>query len=162
MLSSRTRIKVGDVFEIPLPNNKKTYGQYILWDERYGPLVRIFNLIVHQEQPPDLQKIVQQKILFPPVFTGLYAAIRQEIWHVIGNSPVEKFEFPSFLTGLINEHGKVNMWSIRDSKASKRIGPVLPKRYKNLEYLVVWNPPNLTKRIETGENPYDRLKDLSQ
>lgn len=43
------------------------------------------------------------------------------------------------------------MW---DGEKEIKIGKELPDEYKTLEFLVVWNPPNVTQRIETGEIPF--------
>ena len=44
-------------------------------------------------------------------------------------------------------------------KKERKLGKKLPKRYKKLEFLVVWSPHNVVERIETGEIPFP-YKDL--
>ena len=36
--------KVGDIFEIPLSNREKAYGQYLHYS-KMGPLIQVFDLI---------------------------------------------------------------------------------------------------------------------
>ena len=81
--------KIGDVIEIPLPDGRKAYGQYIFWGEKMGPLLQIFDLI--SKDNLELADINDAKPLFPPIITGLFAAIRTGMWRVIGNHPISNW-----------------------------------------------------------------------
>jgi hypothetical protein len=150
---ARQGVKVGDVFEIPLSDGRKAYGQYVFLDQKMGPLVQIFDLICEDEI--QLDQLKEAKPLFPPVITGLLAAIRTGLWRVIGHMPVEGFVYPNFVSTFYNDKtGQAGVWFLWDGKKSKRIGDKLPEKCKQLEFLVVWDPHDVVHRIETGEYPY--------
>ncbi|MDD5760084.1 MAG: Imm26 family immunity protein [Desulfobulbaceae bacterium] len=141
-----------DVFEIPLSSGKRAYGQYVFMD-KYGPMVQVFDLITEERTPIDALR--NAKPLFPPVITGLHAAIRAGLWEKIGKLPVENFSHPKFVTTLFNaKTGKAGIWSLYDGVESKRIGSTLPDELKELEFLMVWSPYDVVHRIETGEYPF--------
>lgn len=66
-------IRVGDLFEIPLSDGRKAYGQHIFKD-KMGPLIQVFAIITYQNIVPEQLK--SAKPLFRPVITGLFAAIK--------------------------------------------------------------------------------------
>jgi hypothetical protein len=145
-------IKVGDIFEIPLSEGRKAFGHYLYFSKK-GPLVQIYNIIT--EKDIEIQEITKAEPLFPPVITGLHAAIKAKMWRVIGHIAVVDFVHPFFVSTLYNEKtGKAGLWFLWDGQKDVRIGSILPEKYKNLEFLIVWNPKNIERRIETGEMPY--------
>ena len=149
----QTQIGIGDIIEMPLSNGRKVFGQYVFMDKKMGPLVQVFDLIT--EHPIQLEQLKDAKALFPPVITGLFAAIRTKLWHVIGHLPVEGFVYPKFVSTFYNEkNGKAGVWFMWDGEKSIRIGDKLSPEYKKLEYLVVWDPHDVVHRIETKEYPY--------
>jgi hypothetical protein len=151
---SRKGLRIGDVFEIPLANGQKVYGQYVYWDRRMGPLVQILD--IRTDRDATLEEISNSGPLFPPVITGVFAAVRTGMWSVIGNLPVEGFVYPSFIAPVYDSKTrKVHMWYLWDGKKYRRLGEKLPDRYKRLEQLVVWSPHDVVHRIETGENDLD-------
>jgi hypothetical protein len=144
--------KVGDIIEIPLSNGKKAYAQY-LHKSKMGPIIIVFGLI--PDGNIDLDKVILSKPLFPPVITGLNAAINSGLWIIVGNGPVNNFVHPKFVSTLYDQFtGKARVWFLWDGQRDIRIGAVLPREYKELEFLVVWNPKNVIDRIETGEIPF--------
>ena len=154
-------LKVGDVFEIPLSDERKAYGQYVRADKDNGPVIRIFDLITKDDLKID--EIVNAPNMFPPIVVGLKAAIKSDLWTIIGNSPVTDFVPPNFISAMYNSiNDKVGMWYLWDGIESKSIpiGYKLPEEYRGLEQLVVWAAEDVTKRIETGVNPIDRWLDL--
>lgn len=154
---SQKRIKVGDIFEIPLSNDRRAYGQYMFKDQKMGPLIQIFDLITEEEIGLDQLKDVQP--LFPPVITGLFVAVRTGLWKIIGHIPIAKFVYPKFISTLYNEKtGAIGIWYLWDGERSVRLGHELLDEYKHLEFLVVWDPHDIAYRIETGKDPYDKLK----
>jgi hypothetical protein len=70
-------IKIGDVFSIPLANQKYAFGQFVFKD-KMGPIIRISNHI--DNSFTGNSKYTFNNLLFPPVLTGLYAAIRENLW----------------------------------------------------------------------------------
>lgn len=153
----RKKIKIGDIFRIPLSNDNYAFGQYVFWDNEMGPLVQIFDLITNKEIEVDRLKNTQ--LLFPPVITGLFTAIRSGLWMIIGHLPITEFVYPNFVSAHYNEKTFVaHAWFLWDGEKYIPLGSDLPLEYHDLEYLVVWGADNLIRRIETGENFYDRLK----
>jgi hypothetical protein len=151
------RVRVGDVFEIPLSDGRRAYGHYVFRDSRMGPLIQVYDLIVEgdRESHQVLDQLGHAKPSFPPVITGVYAAVRTGLWKVIGRLPVEKFEYPSFVENNYDEKtGEARTWFLWNGEKYVRIGLELPGQYRNLEFLVVWSPYDVAKRIETGEYPY--------
>ncbi len=145
-------IKVGTIFEIPLKNGQKAFGQYVSKD-RMGPIIQIFNFKTTER--PDLDMILHFPLLFPPIITGLFAALQEGLWTPIGHKQVKQFEYPGFISTFENEKtGEASIWFYWDGKKSIRLGPRLPEEYKSKEYLIVWSPYDVVHRIETGEYPY--------
>jgi hypothetical protein len=153
---SKTKIKAGDIFEIPLSNGQRAFGQYVFFDKKMGPLVQIFDLI--RKEDVYIDELKHAQLLFPPIITGLMAAINTGLWRVVGHFPVERFVYPGFVSTFYDDKtGKIGIWYLWDGEKSIRIGRELPEEYKKLEFLCVWDPHDVAHRIETGENPYSKL-----
>jgi hypothetical protein len=153
----RKRVRVGDVFEIPLSDGRKAFGHYVFRDEKEGPLIQVFDLITEGEVQPEkvLERLKQAKPLFPPVITGVFAAVRTGLWRVIGRMPVQGFVYPKFISTFWDDKtGKARVWFLYDGEKDVSLGLKLPEEYKQLEFLVVWSPYDVVYRIETGEYPY--------
>jgi hypothetical protein len=148
----RQNVKVGDIFEIPLSGGRNAFGYYLYYSKK-GPIVQIYNLI--SENDIEIEEIIKGRPLFPPVITGLHVTVNSGIWKVIGNIPVVGFVHPMFVSTLYDEKtGKAVLWFLWDGQKDIRIGTILPEKYKSLEFLIVWNPESIERRIETGEIPY--------
>jgi len=144
--------KVGDIFEIPLKDERKAFGQFLFLSKK-GPIIQIFDLVSKRSIAVD--EIITKGLLFPPVITGLYAALKDGIWKVVDNVPVINFVHPLFVSTLWNEKtGEAGIWFLWDGQKDNRIGSFLPEKYRSLEFLVVWNPKDIERRIETREVPY--------
>ncbi len=151
-------IKIGDIFEIPISNNKKAFGQYIHYDKQQGPLIQVFDYIVNGDEKLDLDKIVQSKILFPPIIVGLFAAVKKNLWSVVGNKNVENFIYPGFISTLRNpKTNEATIWFYWDGNEWTKLGEKLNDRYKKKEFLAVYSPYDIPERIETGKKPYEEL-----
>lgn len=149
--------RVGTIFEISLSGDRKAFGQYAYRD-RMGPIIQVFSLIAKER--PDQNIILNSGLLFPPVITGLFAALAQGLWVSIGFNKVKQFEYPGFVSTFENERtGEASIWYYWDGVNSIRLGLVLPNEYKSKEYLMVWDPHDVVHRIETGEYPFP-YKDL--
>jgi len=151
----RIRVKVGDIFEIALSDGRKAYCQYVFFDPMMGELVQVFNLITRET--PSLEAILASGPKFPPVFTVPSVGVEQGTWRVIGNVEVKDFKYPMFKAGNEDSQGRVSVWWLYDGGREIRVGK-LPPGAERYEFRVVWAPVNLTRRIETGENYYDRLR----
>ncbi len=147
-------VKVGDLFEITLSQERKVVGHYVHWDDKNGPFIQVFNYMVAAEEMK-IDDAVKKPYLFPPVITGLKAAVRTGLWQIIGQKPVENFVYPKFISSHWNEKtGEVKNWFLYDGVDFLNIGSVLPEEYKTLEYLVVWSPYDVIARVETGVIPF--------
>ena len=155
----RKRIQIGDVFEMPLSDGRVAYGQYVFLDEKMGPLIRVFDLFTRGEVPWEqlVDQLQSAGLLFPPVITGLFAAIRAGFWKIIGHMPTGEFTYPGFISTMHESYKQLSDWYLWDGKESVRLGRELPARYKHMEFLAGWDPHGVVHRIETGENPYDKL-----
>jgi len=152
---ARKSVEVGDIFEIPLSKGRRAFGRYVYADKRKGPLIEVFNLIVAKDKDVDPWEVVSKPRLFPPVITGLFAAVRTSMWKVVGNVPVEQFEYPRFISTFEDEKtGEARVWFLWDGRKETKIGWSLPEDYKELEFLMVWDPHDVVQRIETGEYPF--------
>lgn len=150
-------LRIGDVVEIPLSDQRKAYAQYIIRD-RMGPIIQVFKYI--HIMRPELDLILNSGALFPPVITGLSAAVKTGFWKKIGSKKVEDICYPGYVSTLYDQKtGKATIWYYWDGKKSIRLGPDLPEEYKTKEYLMVWDPHDVVHRIETGEYlfPYKDL-----
>lgn len=146
------RPKVGDIFSIPLADGKMGYGQYLHYS-KMGPIIQIFNLISDAEA--SIEEVISAKPLFPPIITGLFAAIKDGSWRVIGNRPVPNFVHPKFLSTLYDpDTGRAGMWFLWDGEKDIKIGTTLSPEYKEFEFLVIWTPQHVVDRIETGKIPF--------
>jgi hypothetical protein len=148
----RKSIKIGDIFEIPLANGKKAFGRYIFADKKKGPLIEVYDFFTNSSDKVDIKQVVSKQRRFPPVITGLFAVIRSGLWRVVGSVPVENFQYPKFVSTFWNDKtGEARIWFLWDGQKEIKLGPTLPKEYRNLEYLVGWDPSDIAHRIETGE-----------
>jgi hypothetical protein len=146
-------IRVGDVFEIPLSEGRTAYGQYIQ-KSKMGPIIKIFDILTTNENK-SISSLTQAGSPFPPVITGLFAAIRTGMWKKVGKTPVIMEQTPQFISSLWNDKtGEVYSWSLWDGDKFTALGKDLPEKYKNYEYLVVWDPSDIVWRIETNEIPF--------
>jgi hypothetical protein len=98
-------VKVGDVIEIPLSDGRSAYAQYVHKD-KMGPMIRIFDVLTDQKIP--VEQLRKARLLFPPVITGLLAAIRTGLWKKIGHMPVQEFVYPNFYR--IQSKWKAGIW----------------------------------------------------
>lgn len=145
------KVKLGDVFTIPLSSGKLCYGQY-QFESKFGPIVQIYNLKTEKEI--NYKEVILAPKLFPPVIVGLFAAIRDKLWKVIGNIPIIEKNHPIFISTFWDNHGNASIWKLWDGMNIVKIGMELPKEYKQYEYLIVYPPTLLMERIETGKIPF--------
>lgn len=152
------RLKIGDIVEIPLSDGRRAYAQYVCWDRLMGPMIRVFDLIA--EERVDIDLLRDAGLLFPPIFTGLHAAVRAGLWRVVGRLPVDDFVYPKFIWPLYDDKvDQVRDWSLWDGQKETHLGRKLPEKYRGLEQLVAWAPEDVAERIRTGQNPLDFILD---
>jgi hypothetical protein len=151
-------VNIGDIFEIPLSTGKIAYGQY-LFRSKFGPVVQIYGLFSNSEK--NINEIVNAPKLFPPIIVGLFAAIRDNLWVVIGNVPVAGMKHPIFVSTEWDVKGNATFWYSWDGEKDHKIGKILPEEYRKFEFLIIYPPKMLMERIENGKIPfpfYDLIK----
>jgi len=152
----RRSTRVGDVFSIPLSDGRCAYGQYVHRDTRMGPLVRVYDLVTRSPSSAAqiLRDLRTSGLMFPPIFVGVGAAVRTEMWKVLGRLPVDDFVYPGFLRVYHERYVPYGSWVLWDGQTDELLGEQLPEYLGDLELLIVWSPLDVVSRIETGENPY--------
>ena len=148
------RIKLGDYFQIPLPDGRFAYCQHVNWNEQMGFLVHVFDRI--SDHPLKVDEFSGSMPLFPPVFVGLRAAVNSGRWKRIGNQPVTDFKFPMFRATSATKPGKYENWWLFDGLKQRFIG-TLPPDLRTLELEVVRGYEMLENRIATGQNIFDQI-----
>lgn len=149
-----TRLKIGDIVEIPLSTGQRAFCQYVYRD-KMGPIIRVFDLIVAPDDEIAIERLADANLMFRPVITGLFAAVRTGLWKVIGRFPVLDFQYPNFISSFYDHTtGKYGNWYLWNGTEYILLGHELPPVHHHLERLIVWHPHNIAKRIETGDNPY--------
>lgn len=156
MKKKRVYLKTGDVLLLVLSETEAAIAQVVYYQHNQGavlsPLIRVIKGIF----PNDEAKIYLNEIdltdqLFPPVCTGVGAAVREGLYKKIGNRPVENFTYPKFVSTNYFEDGLANIWYLSDDKSTEVVGKTLPEEYKGLEYKVVLSPFDVIDRIITDE-----------
>lgn len=147
-MALRQHIKIGDIYEIPLPDKRYAYAQHVNRNAEYGYLIRVFNQIVTVPMR-DIDQLDESQLLFPPVFVGLRATVSSGRWKRIGNKPVNTFTFPLFRQTIGTKPGTYSDWRIWDGVLTKKVG-ALPVSYRSLELECVWGDEGLEERIVAG------------
>jgi|SRR5271170_8077249 len=149
------RIKVGDYFRIPLPDERWAYCQHVNKNAELAFLIRVLDRIT-SEPLDSIVDLQDAGFLFPPVFVGLQATARCGRWLRIGNGIVANFEFPKFRQSMGTKPGTCYDWRIWDGKKTKMVGE-LPPTLRSLELKQVWGDQGLEERIVAGTYRGDRM-----
>ncbi len=148
------QIELGQCYVVPLADNRKAYGQYVYWDNDYGPLSRVFAFA--GPKVSKVEDLPTRELLFPPIFIGFGSVFKAGRWQIIGSLPVVNFSFPKFRFTFGRRLGRHRDWKIYDGARLILIGD-LPPEYRSLEFLCAWSPQLVEQRIATGKNRYDNL-----
>jgi hypothetical protein len=162
--SKRTRVKlpkIGDYLQIPLSDGRYAYGQYVYQDAEQGPLLQLLDKV--SRDPLNAADLSGARPLFRPIITYLNHAIRTGRWQVVGRGAVSRFAYPGFIGGNADKSGKIGEWWYWDGSTDHRIGRLLPPKYKDCEFLMLWSLESVEERIRTGHDPHiDRLRQANQ
>lgn len=143
---------MGDIYKIPITKMKHAYAQYC-HEDNFGYMIKFFNLITAEDL--DLTEIINLDLMFPPIYVGIFPALREGGWIKIGNLEVKNFKVPRFKSGLPDRYGNVNNWWLIDGEKEISLGKKLPEKYKNLEHKAGWSYHDVVKRIKNkGKIPY--------
>ena len=148
---AHTRIKVGEFFEIPLPNGRFAYCQHVAFHQEFGFLIRVFKKVT--DQPiSSLQELQGVGEMFPPVFVGLREAVKSGGWKRTGFLPVVDFGFPMFKVTNGTKPGEYSDWYLWDGERERFIGK-LPPELRSLELKSIWGYELLEMRVAYGTIP---------
>jgi hypothetical protein len=157
------RLRVGSVFSIALSDNRVAYGWFVRDDSRKGPMIQIFDLILESGEEVDLSRLADAGFMFPPIVTGLKAAIRTGLWKMVGHIPVKGFVPPKFIACYWDEKtGIAYRWFLWDGDKHVNLGDKLPDKYRKLELDIVWDPHAVAERILNGYHPRDLSRLLGE
>lgn len=136
MPKKKRRLKVGDVFAIPLSNREFAYGR-VCPPPRYA----FYKLKSNQILP--LESVIRAPVAF--IVFGWDDPIRDGTWPVVGHAPLppDLQKEPLFFKKDIIT-GKLTIY--RDS-TGKEV-PATKKQCKNLECAAVWDPDHVIQRLE--------------
>ncbi|MGH7203249.1 MAG: Imm26 family immunity protein [Candidatus Levyibacteriota bacterium] len=150
-------IKVGDVFKIPLSNNKFAYGQFVYEDKKRGDILRVFDKQTKgAAEQLNIADIDSSKLQFPPIYASMWWAVKEHGWEVIGTLPVDDYTFKGFLYHMAvpgyypDGGGKVKEWSLWDGEKYIDLGEKLPDKYLDYEDTGILPADLVVQRIETG------------
>jgi hypothetical protein len=145
-LKKRVRLpRVGDIFEIHLPENRYIYAQYVHADPKRGPFVQVFDKVV--TEPLSYVEIGDMVPLLPPLLCGINPPVRSGRWHIVGNTPPTKFKYPKYLYGMPDRNGTVQMWYLEENDKLTPLGPEIPEKYRHLEQGWVISAEALEEKI---------------
>jgi Immunity protein 26 len=162
-MPSVSRLKVGDIFEIPLKKSRFAYAQCIYIDrgpDGYGPLMRIFDPIT-KESLDDAESIAQMQTAFY-AFSGFNTKHVQERVRKLGNVTLSKkdAEPPMLKTTGDLKRRRSSIWFLWTPKGLQEISS-LPRKYDGLSLLQYVNLLALVDRIEKGWRPKDEISEES-
>jgi hypothetical protein len=115
-----------------------------------------FSISPPQNRSIRLKVLEPARLLFPPVFVGLVAAVRGKLWQYIGNKPVEGFVLPKFRDTMGTKPGTYHDWSIWNGRKHSKLGD-LPEDLRTLELKSIWGCEALADRIVAGTYRGDRM-----
>lgn len=138
----RNRVKVGDVFAIPIDDTRYSYGQIVA--NGYGSDCYVIFDIVTSKYPP-LEQITSHKIVFM-IFT-LHQKIIEGEWLLLGNTPVsDGIKIPEFKVDVM-ENGVIR------SMVSRHDGEILryatEEEAKTLNTMQSYTPNVLEDAVKT-------------
>ena len=139
---------------MPLQDGRYAYGRYLHPDQQHGPLCEVYKSI--SERSLSMEELDTKERLFPPVYIGFGSFFKIGRWRNIGNMPVARFAFPKFRHTFGSKPGEYHDWKIYDGNNTELVGDLTPEM-RSLEFLCVWSPQAMEKRIETGVNRFDKL-----
>ena len=148
------RLKIGDVFAVPLPNGTAGYVQYVADDASMldSYVIRVFRGVYDLAGPPDIAEVVSLEVAFyAHVF--LKVCVMHGFWKNIGNAPV-----PDRIEVLFrgcwddgNPDVRVSRrWYVwRINEPFQEIGTLSPT-YVKAEIGSVLPPQSIVERMVTG------------
>jgi hypothetical protein len=151
----RTKAQVGDIYEVLLDEGKCGYFQHIAYDETQlsSAVIRVFDGTYDLEAKRTISEITSKGVIFyAHVF--LKAGYVLKMWKRVGNADYPSEVDVTFRSSCDygNPSVKVsNDWEVwKVNKPRKKVGK-LPEVYWSAEIGAVMSPPEIAKRMLTGE-----------
>ena len=141
----RTKISIGDVYEIRLSNLEYAYATVIAYHDLMGYLIRVFRY--RGKQKLSVDEFVHLDELFAPVFCNFKAGLKDHSWRLLAKraitaEPMPRFRATSALVLDIND----DSWAIWDGEHFREKGK-LSEKDKDLEEWSVWGHLAIDQRI---------------
>src|SRR5258708_92779 len=124
------KLKVGDIFTIPISDDKTGFGQIIKIPNKSNFIIIVFKQVYSGKDWPSLDEIIKDEILF--LGYTMDALLYHKYWNIIGNnfSNLDKIKLPYFKLGTPPDMKIVNFKGDKVRKANK-------SEFENLEYETV-------------------------
>jgi len=156
LIEMKLKLKVGDIFTIPVNDEKTGFGQIINIPNKNNFIIAIFESVYYGKEWPNLDEIVTDKILF--LGYTMDALLYHKEWKIIGNisSNISKVQLPYYKLGTPPDMKLVNYKGDKLRKASR-------DEFENLEYETVVAPVRYEKalqayhQLDKWNEDYDRL-----
>lgn len=106
------RLKVGDIIEIPLPNNKKTYAQFLAKD-KWGDIIQVFDLIINSDKKINIETLINTPLRFDPILTTVKLGLKlSEMSKYLDDIKTSKIVLPSSLVKMLLTNHESCSWKI--------------------------------------------------
>lgn len=150
------KLRPGDIFTIPVDEEKTGFGQIINIPNKNNFLIVVFERVYSGREWPSLKEIIQDRVLF--LGYTMDALLYHKEWRIIGNdsSNLSKIKLPYFKLGTAPDMNIVTFKGDVVRRASK-------EEYDNLEYETVIAPvryENALKayhKLDEWKEDYDKL-----
>ncbi|HEY8934532.1 MAG TPA: Imm26 family immunity protein [Cyclobacteriaceae bacterium] len=145
------KLKVGDVFTIPVSDEETGFGQIINIPNKSNFIIVVFEKVYTGKGWPSLKEIINDQILF--LGYTMDALLYHKDWKIIGNdsSNVDKIKLPYYKLGTPPDMHVVNYKGDRLRKASK-------EEFSKIEYETVVAPV----RYELALQAYYKLREWDE
>jgi len=154
----RTRPKLGDIVEIPVPGRGFSYAQYVNHHRNppgLGALLRILPGLF-KKRPADVFDLISRDELYY-VFFPLGASCHRGYVRIVCNAPIPnhlKDKWPLFKGCNMDPDTGEKTWFLWDGNKSRMIGN-LGRKYLNLSIDETVNLAELENRLRSGWLPRD-------
>lgn len=158
--TTRKRLQLGDVLEIPLSDGQFAYAQYVFYHREppvYGPLVRVLEG-KYRQRPAEFKSLIEGPDQFV-AFCPLQVPFRMGLWRIVAHEPVpERFgKLPLFKAHNRNYETGYTMWFLWDGRRSVKVGESLPEAHWDLPVKQIVDYSLLVERIERGWRHCDEV-----
>jgi hypothetical protein len=150
------KLKPGDIFTIPISEEKSGFGQIIFIPNKNNFIIEVFEKVYTGHEWPSLKEIINDKILF--FGYTMDALLYHKYWKIIGNdsSNLKKIKLPFYKLGTAPDYKLVDY-------RGKVIGKINGDKFEKLSYQEIIAPiryENALKAyygLEEWRKDYDEL-----